>query len=776
MPVAGALTQYGTPTTAPRAPPPPPTPYSNTPGGQTPGTNPLITAPTGGGAPTQAQYNASAAQTVGGNTGFMQSNFAPTQQGNGTGFGPEYPAPVYGSPNYNAPAYGGGIGAGVTPGVSQSQTGAGAAAAEYDQMGNQLAGGLSNAGQNQQAAFNQTGQNLYGASTGLGQNIAQTVSDVGMSQAGADAALGSRLTSGALGVGQQAGQYIGATGETLGAGLGAAGAQGYGDQMAAAGTAAGQAAGAFGAGATGLGLLTNAAEGVGPSAAQAQLGAGTAAALRAQLAGAASARGGAFAQAAAQNQAQELGANQESAAVGQAAQLRAQEMQTAEGQLVSGANAQFGTAGGLAQNYLSGAESNNLAGLTAGASTQLQGAEGAAGALQAGQQLGTTTALTAQQEADQNIANSNSLAASSLLQGQQLGQAALTASQQNGAQTGLNYTTAGLQAQQAYQAMGQQAQLAQLNATLAARGQDLGIQGTNAQIAAQQQGQLISGGAALGGTALMAAASLSDENLKTGVDPQGNADPGTGAGAAGQSAYDAANAAGSGAAGAAAGQAAYGAAADAGPAPTTKGLSQADLSGMLARIRQGFASPNYMTPQVQTPIPALANMGQSQAKAIGSTPTPNLNAVTGGGADISPYLAQLRAMGQTQAGAIGGVATPNLDAAMGAPLTSDARAKVRVQRAPTADALLSTLAKSKSTFAYKDPSQQPVSALHPKVPGARFGGVMAQDLERVPEIGRQLVTDTPRGKQLEPGATLSAALMAIGRLEEKVEALQGRRR
>ena len=106
---------------------------------------------------------------------------------------------------------------------------------------------------------------------------------------------------------------------------------------------------------------------------------------------------------------------------------------------------------------------------------------------------------------------------------------------------------------------------------------------------------------------------------------------------------------------------------------------------------------------------------------------------------------------------------------------SDERAKMSVSPAPTADALLDMLAKSKSTFAYRNPQDEPLSPLHPKLPGARFGGVMAQDLERTPEIGPQLVTNTPHGKMLEPQAVQSAMLMGLGRLAERMTALEGRR-
>lgn len=93
--------------------------------------------------------------------------------------------------------------------------------------------------------------------------------------------------------------------------------------------------------------------------------------------------------------------------------------------------------------------------------------------------------------------------------------------------------------------------------------------------------------------------------------------------------------------------------------------------------------------------------------------------------------------------------------------------------APVADSFLSALSKSKATYAYKNDGDQPVSS--PRPHGARYGGVMAQDLERVPEIGRQLVTDTPQGKKLELPSVTSAALMGLGRLAERVTALERRR-
>lgn len=90
-----------------------------------------------------------------------------------------------------------------------------------------------------------------------------------------------------------------------------------------------------------------------------------------------------------------------------------------------------------------------------------------------------------------------------------------------------------------------------------------------------------------------------------------------------------------------------------------------------------------------------------------------------------------------------------------------------------ADSFLDALDSSKATFEYKSPTDQPLSPLHPKLPGARFGGVMAQALERVPEIGQTLVTNTPHGKMVEPATGLSAVMMGLGRIDERLKALEG---
>lgn len=73
------------------------------------------------------------------------------------------------------------------------------------------------------------------------------------------------------------------------------------------------------------------------------------------------------------------------------------------------------------------------------------------------------------------------------------------------------------------------------------------------------------------------------------------------------------------------------------------------------------------------------------------------------------------------------------------------------------------------TYKYKDPSNEPTSEPN----GGRYLGVMAQNVEQAPEIGRQIVKDTPRGKVLEGGALMSAMAGGLGRLHERVSQLEG---
>lgn len=90
------------------------------------------------------------------------------------------------------------------------------------------------------------------------------------------------------------------------------------------------------------------------------------------------------------------------------------------------------------------------------------------------------------------------------------------------------------------------------------------------------------------------------------------------------------------------------------------------------------------------------------------------------------------------------------------------------QRTPHtyADAYLDTL--KPYSYRYRNPNDEPTD-----LPTAdEYLGVMAQDVERGP-TGRTLVKESPRGKALDLGPNLSATMAGLGRLNERVRALEG---
>jgi hypothetical protein len=102
-------------------------------------------------------------------------------------------------------------------------------------------------------------------------------------------------------------------------------------------------------------------------------------------------------------------------------------------------------------------------------------------------------------------------------------------------------------------------------------------------------------------------------------------------------------------------------------------------------------------------------------------------------------------------------------------IESDERAKkVDGDHRTLADAFLDYL--HPASYTYKDPQDEPRQA-GPN--GGKYLGVMAQDVERAPSIGSQMVSDTPRGKVIEPKVALSAVMAGLGRLHERVKELEG---
>lgn len=553
----------------------------------------------------------------------------------------------------------------------------------YQQLGADQAGALAAKGQQEQGYYDQVAGRLNSQDKALGQQLGQ--------QAYGDLS-GQAMQAATLG--RDAGNELAALGRQYGSQVGRAGEGAYLSQMAQAGRAFGQQGIGAAYGNQALAQLSSAAEGNGPSAAQEQLGRGVQSAIQAQMAGAASARGGAYAQAAAQNQAANQAAGIESNAIGSATALRAQEQQQAEQALMSGSLQQYQAAGGLGQSYLQGAEASRMSGLQAGGQLAMQG-----------QQQGGMLGLQGEQLGLQGLGEANQLGGQFAMQGAQLGQQGGLQALGLGQQAGQSYDQAALQARQAYEQMAAGIQQQQLQAGTAQSGIAAGIQNLNTQIGQQNNEALIGGLGAAGSAALMGLAMMSDEDLKIGVNPQGDAEPGSN-GIGATTAPFAASMLGMGT-GEAAG-----------------GLDKSALKEMLGTMRGQFQGMTRHGPIAPAQIPQASITPAMQAPPI---------------------------------------------------VVSDERAKRSVEKAPTADAFLDTLARSQSTYAYRNPADQPLTPMHPKLPGARYGGVMAQDLERVPEIGPQLVTQTPRGKMLEPGSVQSAMLMGLGRLAERLNALEKRK-
>lgn len=127
---------------------------------------------------------------------------------------------------------------------------------------------------------------------------------------------------------------------------------------------------------------------------------------------------------------------------------------------------------------------------------------------------------------------------------------------------------------------------------------------------------------------------------------------------------------------------------------------------------------------------------------------------------------------QANSSMLGGV----VGAAGGLAMMSDVRAKTDIAAAgaprpggtTAADSFLAHL--KPYEYNYKRAEDEPTGEPH----GGRYLGVMAQDVERTP-TGSTLVADTPRGKAIEGNAAIGAALAGLGRLHERVSALESRK-
>lgn len=178
--------------------------------------------------------------------------------------------------------------------------------------------------------------------------------------------------------------------------------------------------------------------------------------------------------------------------------------------------------------------------------------------------------------------------------------------------------------------------------------------------------------------------------------------------------------------------------------------------GMMPRVQSPYIGGGAPSPMGQNPFQAggaPAAMGHPQyANPTGTTgqaPAGNAAMAAGNhGADPTGTLAHGGA-------GMGGMATA----------MSDETQKV-VNNRTLADDFLEHM--RPYSYKYKDPSMEP--RVSPT--GGDYLGVMAQDLERIPHLGPQIVVDTPNGKMVDQKTALSASMAGLARVNEKVMALQ----
>lgn len=87
-----------------------------------------------------------------------------------------------------------------------------------------------------------------------------------------------------------------------------------------------------------------------------------------------------------------------------------------------------------------------------------------------------------------------------------------------------------------------------------------------------------------------------------------------------------------------------------------------------------------------------------------------------------------------------------------------------------ADLFLGALKDSRATYNYTDPKYEPSTTK-----GSRYLGIMAQSIEKVPEIGKGIVSEVDGVKRVETLPMLSAVAGALGRLTERVEKVEKRK-
>lgn len=102
---------------------------------------------------------------------------------------------------------------------------------------------------------------------------------------------------------------------------------------------------------------------------------------------------------------------------------------------------------------------------------------------------------------------------------------------------------------------------------------------------------------------------------------------------------------------------------------------------------------------------------------------------------------------------------------------SDPKEKGQVHASPAShevDGFLDSLAQSYATYRYKDPSKEPTE----QPTGGRYMGVMAPAVQKSPTGGTIVKKDEQGLEYLDEKPSLSAALAALGRLHERLNALE----
>jgi hypothetical protein len=210
-------------------------------------------------------------------------------------------------------------------------------------------------------------------------------------------------------------------------------------------------------------------------------------------------------------------------------------------------------------------------------------------------------------------------------------------------------------------------------------------------------------------------------------------------------------------------------------APAQQSSQPSMMSQMMSLGKQAKANSDKnkpIQPNSQTPATtAQTANATSPATETGGAMTPDIGSPTPlvSGDNLGTGSSSVYDLTDDQANAVGSsgadMGAAGMDAGMADDFASDRRLKTKIRRTLADDFLDYMHPKS---YQYKKASDEP----RPIPTGGKYLGVMAQDLERIPQVGHQLVVDTPRGKMVAPKAALSAALAGLGRLNERVRLLE----